>query len=194
MTVIDMILKLTVKVSAMAVTPAESALDAINEAVRHLALKLADRNSDLARWNYSQITSLQTASLPNDFNGFCGKPHVDSVHLEPLPAAYDTTTPAGDPKYYDVVADILYLYPTPLAAVMVTAQYWRLPAALVNTDEVPYSGRFDSLLLSMATKIAVSGFSVLSQQAFLFEVEQGLDSVLFPRRPALPTNRPFHSF
>lgn len=194
MTVLDMILKVTVKVAALAVTPTESSLDAINEAVRHLALKLADRNSDLARGNYSKITSRQTASLPDDFNGFYGKPHADGVHLEQVPAEYDTSTPAGAPKYYDVVDDTLYLYPTPLAAITITAQYWSLPDALTNKDAVPYSGRFDSLLLNMATKIAVSGFSVLSQQAFLLEVEQGLDSVLFPRRPALPTNRPFRSF
>ena len=195
MTITDMMLKIAVRLSAMDAVPVESALDAINESVRYLALMLADRNSDLAATSFSIATTAQTASLPASFNGFVSKPVINNISLEPLPI--DTTgipLTAAQPLYYDVSDTTLYLYPTPLSSVTITGKYWSLPVDLTSSSAIPYGGKFDSLLLNMAVKIAISGLSVLSQQAFAVETRQGLDAVLFPRRPALPARRPFNSF
>ena len=194
MTVTDMTLKITVRVAALAVAPVEPAIDAINEAVQFLALKLADRDSDLARSSYARNTTRQSSALPPDFNGFYGKPSISGKYLEPLPSDYDLNTPAGTPQYYEVIEDMLYVYPAPLSQITIAGKYWVFPEPLMNTDAIPFSGKFDSLLLNMAVKLVVSGYSILSQQQFSIEVERGLDAVLFPRKPALPTRRPYHNF
>lgn len=194
MTVSDMVLKIAVKIGALGASPIEPAIDAVNGAIRFLALKLADRNSDLARGNYIKRTAKQTCTLPADFNGFAGKPYVDDVPINPLPIDYDMQTADGTPLYYEVADDTLYLYPAPLESVTVTGKYWSLPEELIAADDIPYGGKFDSLLLTMATGIAISGYSVMHSSEFNVDIERGLDLVLFPRRPALPEKRPYISF
>lgn len=194
MTASDMALKIAVKISALGVAPFESAIDAINVSVRFLALRLADRNSDLARSNYTIRMSRNVGALPTDFNGLSGVPYCDGEPLDVLPASYDPLTAPGTPKYYDIVDDLLYVYPTPSGQVTITGKYWVNPETLTNSDTIPYGGRFDSLIAGMATKFCVSGSEVMSSPQFMAEVENSLDVVLFPRKPALPARRPYSGF
>jgi hypothetical protein len=194
MIVSEMSLKIALRLAALSVVPAQSALDSINDAVKFLSLKLADRQSDLARSSFTVSADTLTVALPFDFSGLDGKPYADGVPLEPLPNDYDVTTQAGTPLYYEVVGESLFIHPTPLNSVDITAKYWVSPDTLIMSDDVPYSGRFDGLLLDMAVNLSVSGYSVLSEQQFITVVEKGLDLVTFPRRPALPSRRPHCNF
>lgn len=191
----DMIIKLAIKADEASLKPVESAIDAINEAVRFLSSKLADRNSDLVRGIFSDNTSTGSVTLPADFNGFFNKPVINKTELEPLPVDYDfTDTTTGTPAYYEVIGGTLNIYPLPSSTVTVYTRYWVMPDTLIESDDIPFNGRFDSLLQTMAIKLSVDGFGVLSEDAFLAEVERGMDIVLFPLRPAIPARRPHYNF
>lgn len=193
MTVSEMVLKILLKLSSSGAVPVESASDAINESVRYLALRLADRNSDLSRANISRTITKRAVVLPEDFNGFSGKPYIDDLPLELVSPSYIVPDP-GTPLFYEVVASTLYLYPAPAAAVALTAKYWVLPPTLSGSDDLPFNGLFDSLLSNMALGVCTSGTAVITDQSFISMVEQGLDMVLFPRRPALRSVRPYNGF
>jgi hypothetical protein len=194
MTVADMISKLLRRLEHDGVIPAETGLDSINESVKYLALRLADRCSDLAIGSFESTFTEQTTSLPSDFNGLSGLPAVDGIPLDPLSPGVVLADTATVPTHFEVVNDLLYVYPTPSAEITVSGKYWIAPDELAIYDDIPYEGKFDGLVLSMASLFSVAGYTIFAQPAFLAQVEGSLDSVLFPRKPALPRNRPFNSF
>lgn len=195
MTVAEMILKLLKRFEHDKIIPAETAIDSINGAVRYLQLRMADRNSDLVKGTFVDTGMVQEVALPSDFNGFAGSPTIAGRRLDPLPPDVSQMSATDSvPTHYDVVGYAMFLYPEPTTEVTVSAKYWVFPETLRTSDDIPFDGMFDGLILATAALFAVNGAAVLSQQAFMAGVEQGLDLVLFPRKPGLPSRRPYNGF
>lgn len=195
MTVADMVFRVVKKISAAGTAPVEPAIDSINEVVKFLSYRLADRKSDLVIGLQTENVAIQTVLLPFDFNGFVKHPSVNNKELTILPADFSVAEEtAVQPLHYEVLGDILYLYPTPSEAVTYVGKYWMVPDTLALTDELPFLGKFDKLITDMAVKFCAFGYDVLASSVFLQEVESGLDTVLLPRKASLPIRRPYRDF
>jgi hypothetical protein len=170
-------------------------LEAVNEAARVIGLELVRRKSDLATapLKLSYRANRNSAALPDDFMGFVEHPELGGEPMERMPDDELNTT-VGTPRWYRQVADTLYIYPVPLVAVSVTGRYKTVSPVLEMSDDTPWLGMFDNLLLEAAARLSVSGHGLIADAGFVTMVDQGVSAVLIPRQNPLPRRRPAQFF
>lgn len=178
-------------------TPVMTGLEAVNEAARVVGLELVRRKSDLAtgqlKLNYR--AGRNSAALPDDFMGFVEHPELGGEPMERMPEDAGTMeNNVGTPHWYRQVADTLYIYPVPLVAVVVTGRYKTVSPVLEMSDDTPWLGMFDNLLLEAAARLSVSGHGLIADAGFVTMVDQGVSAVLIPRQNPLPRRRPAQFF
>lgn len=179
--------------------PVMTGLEAVNSAVNVIGLELVRRKSDLAQEEISLSYAQGTASktLPDGFMGFVGHPVVvDGYELVAGPDLATETELSGQigkPRYYNLWADQLYLYPLPATACTVKATAKIVPV-LELADDLPWLGLFDNLIATGAMQLSVHGYGLLSSPAFLAMIDKGISAVLVPRMNELPRVRPINYF
>lgn len=129
--------------------------------------------------------------------GFVGHPVVvDGNELVVVPDLVTMTELAGQigtPQYYQKVADELYLYPLPAAACTVKATIKIVPALAIS-DELPWLGLFNDLIVVAAVQLSARGYALLSEPVFMAMIDKGITAVLVPRMNELPRRRPISFF
>lgn len=135
--------------------------------------------------------------LPTDFWGMVGeRPFIDGEtwELEPLPSqrvelAY---TSAGEPRYFKIRNNKLYVIPATSSDITVKGDYFKRPTKLTaTTDTVPFDELFDELLAEIIVRYYKGGFQ---GEAGLTElrlfVQEQVDSLVSGRDFKAPTQMP----
>lgn len=117
-----------------------------------LTLVTADSVTDSAEGSDVTITSVDDyGDLPSDFWGLKDKPYIDgktwSLNPSPGVAAELTYTSAGEPRYYKIRGQKIYVIPAASTDSTIKADYYKKPTALTaDTDTLPFNEMFDDLI------------------------------------------------
>lgn len=113
----------------------------INQGQDYIAAQL-DSRALSASQNTTTQANVSSYPLPANFQRLYNVSRVDSDgQVTPLEAydvnGFDTKPPSvGEPRSYNIDGNSLRLYPTPDAGYTIRLRYYRLPAELVNPNDV----------------------------------------------------------
>lgn len=162
-----------------------SIFDALNDVQTIVANRLFARQSGLLKAYEPYEAEFDAGEamcvLSTNFKALDGRPYIQGVgHLEPLGQTNKATLPTdGRARYYDTAGRALRLYPTPGEAVVVMVPYFFRHAAFSKLeDELPFYGEFDMVLVDGAVAVMQKGRGVLTDRAFLSEIQSQVDQVL----------------
>jgi hypothetical protein len=123
----------------------------------------------------------QRKNLPSDYRELSGRPYVaGSTPLGPL-GARDTSMlqEAGVPKFFQVRGRTLVVYPPADGAYTVQIPYFfHPPAVTAMTDELPFYGEFDAVLVEGCAAMLKHGLVVVADPAFAALIQSQVDAVL----------------
>jgi hypothetical protein len=164
--------------------------EAINLTVETVVHRLAFHRSDIVR-STARITfpaNGATKPLPAGYIGMDGNPGIvgSGSYFQPAgPDTYRSYTVSGTPVFYEVdSADNLTLYPTPAVEIIVGVACFTAPPKVVSMDDdVPFGGRFDSIMVEVALRMARLGLTSLTDQAVQAMIYSFVDSIVEFRTP-----------
>uniref|UniRef100_A0A6M3JZ52 Uncharacterized protein n=1 Tax=viral metagenome TaxID=1070528 RepID=A0A6M3JZ52_9ZZZZ len=126
---------------------------AINTAIRYVAKRLFWHKSDLitGALSVSVAAAASTGTLPSDFWGLRGYPYMNGKtwHLNPLPDLITKLqyTSSGEPRYYQIKGQTIYLTPATGSAITINGDYWQRTTAITKlTDTMPWFEMFDDVI------------------------------------------------
>lgn len=109
----------------------------LNEGQRDVALR-ADIRTGQSVSTITTAAGTATANLPADFARFISLTSSSrSVERLELREFDDLSPSTGTPSCYVIIGTAINFYPTPDATYTLQLRYWRLPAVMVDPNDVP---------------------------------------------------------
>jgi hypothetical protein len=143
------------------------------------------------------LTSLDTFGyLPADFWGLIEKPYLSgkTYPLQPLPNQSTALhyVSAGEPRYYKLKGERLYVYPKTSADYTVKCDYFAAPSLVsAVTSTIPYIGLFDDAIGEMVIRNYTTGEKVmLSTNSFEAYLHGEVDRIAGKRDFKAPKESP----
>ena len=162
--------------------------DALREVQGIIASQLLMRRSDLLKApvpaEIMYVKGEQSSRLPSNFKALDGRPYLsDGSILAPLGQISPTALIApGKPSHYDLANFHLRIYPPPLTTATVRVPYYfKLTTPTSMTDELPFNGEFDGVILEGCVGMMIAGLTIVADRGFVTVVASQVDAVLAAR-------------
>lgn len=171
-------------------------LDALQSVSDIIATRLYELKSDLVKADLDEDVSHEGASvgkftLDSGFLTFVGDPWVEGYTTTLTPVTdeliriYEAETSSGTaeviPQYYRLRGLTVTLYPTNTVDITVRGSYYFKPILDALTDDIPFSGMFDQLIVDAIVKIAQAGLGLSVDPGFRAYIREHVDSIVSGR-------------